>query len=147
MIKESRQLSSLGNATLLGTIEEKILKTAGAKIPTELTPRIIIDSIEINNPYFVYGYDQYCDYLLFIKDESNCLNLFYAWKNEDNTLRFSESLTGDINYVRVDIDIVNLKSSAVRDLFSPKRTLEEMADIIYDINYLFDTKSVITGIL
>ena len=121
-----------------------ILKKASLSIPKELHDKTTVGDMEINKPYFTYGLSQYCSYLLYIKnmqDEDNYLNMFYVFENDDKTLTYRETPDCETFYTRVNLDS-GLSSNKVCTLFSPKRTLEEMTDILYDLDHLYQHNEI-----
>jgi len=110
------------------------------RIELTANEKISISEMEVNKPYYIYpnGCDQYCDYILFIKDEENCLHLFHAWEKDEKTLSLSEGALeyGPIYYSSIDLDDAKSNFIVLHELFSPKRTLKEMADIMFDLDYM-----------
>jgi hypothetical protein len=124
------------------------LKRFSSKIPTKLSEKIALGEMKVNKPYFTYGLTQFCDYLLFIKDDKDELYHFYVWENMNKTIRFAEGEFCKIIYMNFSIRCAKeFQSDAVFGLFAETRTLEEMGIILKDFDLMCSTHFLNRGTL
>ena len=84
-------------------------------VPPHPEPWRRIGEMEEGKPYWMTGIDQFCEYQVFIRQTDGLLQC-PAWRNDDESIRFSEDIDTSILYTKTDLPSLDTTFKAAADI-------------------------------